>query len=210
MNSAKLLRSGYFLALLLILLSYSGRVPAQESSALSASTSYYPLASGNQWTYRVMDAGNIKAQRVIWRVVNKGANSEGEFFALWPHPMESDDSGMQLRVSASGIEELASEFYVLRFPLTQGTQWTTTSGRVFQILEEGKPCTCGKLKFSRCLVVRDDDPEAALRTITTYATAVGPVRYQYFRMKNGHPEDKPLRTMELVKYHVAQWDQSKK
>lgn len=175
---------------------------AQELRSKS-SAGYYPLAIGNSWTYSV--SGKSKVHQVVWKVLNAKADASGLVFAVWPTPLETDDSGMQLQFSAEGLRELNEDFLVLRFPLTTGETWSISrhgQDRVFVVLGEGKSCVVGKLKFKACAVVRDDDPEAKLRTITTYALGVGPVQYEYFNLSPNGSAIEPTQVLKISRYLV--------
>src|SRR5258708_2108044 len=168
------------------------------------SAGYYPLAIGNSWTYSVN--GKSKVHQVVWKVLNAKADASGLVFAVWPIPLETDDSGMQLQFSAERLRELSGDFFVLRFPLTTGKTWSVNrSGpdRVFVVLGEGKPCAVGKPKFNACAVVRDDDPAAKLRTVTTYALGVGPVQYEYFNLSSNESAMKATQVVKIFRYSVT-------
>jgi len=164
---------------------------------------YYPLATGNSWTYSVSDKS--KARPVVWKVLNVKTDASGPVFAVWPTPSDSDDSGMQLQFTSEGLRELGDDFFVLRFPLTKGKTWSVSrhgQDRVFVVVSEGERCAIGKLKFKACAVVRDDDPAAKLRTVTTYALGVGPVRYEYYKMvRDGFAKDE-TQVVTIVSYSV--------
>jgi len=162
---------------------------------------YYPLATGNSWTYSVSDKS--KARPVVWKVLNVKTDASGPVFAVWPTPSDSDDSGMQLQFTSEGLRELGDDFFVLRFPLTKGKTWSVSrhgQDRVFVVVSEGERCAVGKLKFKACAVVRDDDPAAKLRTVTTYALGVGPVRYEYYKMVREGFAKEATQVVTIVSY----------
>ena len=161
---------------------------------------YYPLAKGNSWTYSV--TGKSKARTVVWKVVNVQANASGPIFAVWPTPLPADDSGMNLQFSPEGLRELSDDFFVLRFPLKKGSTWSNEQDREFVVVSEGQQCVVGKLNFRMCAVVRDDDKTAKLRTMTTYAYGVGPVRYEYYKLVSGGFASEATQQLELVSYSV--------
>jgi hypothetical protein len=165
---------------------------------------YYPLAKDNTWRYTLIHKNANKPQEfVTWRVLNSSSNSQGTVFAVWPIPAESDDEGMQLQFTHEGLKEVGNDFYVLRFPLNKGANWSSNShGRVFTVLSEGEPCAVGTHKFSECTVIQDDDHGAKLRTLTTYAFGVGPVRYEYHGLEGGGAENQATQTMEIVSYSI--------
>jgi hypothetical protein len=165
---------------------------------------YYPLAKDNTWRYALIhESANKPQEFVTWRVLNLSSNSQGIVFGVWPTPADSDDDGMQLQFTEKGLKELTNDFYVLRFPLARGSTWSADRhNRVFTVLSEGEPCTIGKHSFTECAVIQDDDHEAKLRTTTTYAFGVGPVRYEYRRLEDGAAASQVTQTLEMVSYSV--------
>ena len=173
---------------------------AQENQSASGMR-YYPLAVGNTWQYSVISEG--KGSKTSWRVVNKTSNAAGTVFAVWPSPAEADDEGMQLQITPDGLLELSANFYVLRFPIKKGENWKPKEhDRQFSVLSEGDPCTVGKFAFHRCAVVQDDDKEANLRTVTTYAYDVGPVRYEYYKRGSTRFEGGATQTLKIISYSL--------
>jgi hypothetical protein len=162
---------------------------------------YYPLAIGNTWRYSVNSGG--KESTASWKVVNKTTNAAGTVFAVWPSPAEADDEGMQLQITPDGLLELSANFYVLQFPIKEGENWTVNEHqRLFSVLKEGGPCTVDRFSFRKCAVVQDDDKEANLRTVTTYAYDVGPVRYEYYKSFSGAFERQASQTLKIVSYSL--------
>ena len=182
------------------LLFLPGTIFAQENQSRSGMR-YYPLAVGNSWQYSVISKG--KGSTTSWKVVNKTSSAAGTAFAVWPSPVEVDDEGIQLQITPDGLLELSSNFYVLQFPVKKGEHWKPKEHeRLFSVLSEGGPCTVGKFSFDKCAVVQDDDKEANLRTVTTYAYDVGPVRYEYYRWVSGGFERQPSQTLKIVSYSL--------
>jgi len=171
--------------MLLVVAILAPRFGSSQESHRESWNAYYPLAKGNSWKYTVViDTADKSQQFVVWKVLNISANSKGTVFAIWPTPVQSDDEGMQLQFTHDGLKELSNDFYLLKFPLLKGFNWNAEGHqRVFTVVSEGEPCTVGKKKFTKCAVIQDDDHEAKLRTLTTYAFGVGPVRYEYWRLK---------------------------
>jgi hypothetical protein len=194
------------LVLLLLVLAFGS---PQDRHAKSWSN-YYPLSINNTWKYILTDNTAKKtSQFVTWRVLNLSKSSEGIVFAVWPIPSQSDDDGMQLQMTHEGLKELGNDFYLLRFPLTKGSNWSTDRReRVFTVLSEGDPCAVGKHEFNECAVIQDDDREAKL-TLTTYALGVGPVRFEYRRLDGSEAGTQAAQTMEIVSFSVKPGTPSK-
>jgi hypothetical protein len=164
---------------------------------------YYPLAMGNSWTYSV--SGNSETHRTVWKVTNVKRDASGPVFAVWPTPSHTDDEGMQLQFTPEGLRESSDGFFVLRFPIIKGKTWSGSGhdqNRVFVVLSEGERCAVGKFKFQSCSVVRDDDPETKLRTVTTYAFGVGPVQYEYYKLLAEGYATEAIQVLRIVSYSV--------
>jgi len=162
------------------------------------------LAKGNSWTYSVIgESGEREPKPVVWKVLNVSSDTKGQTFAVWQIPADADDTGMQLQFTKEGLRELSGDFFLLRFPLDKDSTWQLIAhDRVFSVLSEGERCAIGKLTFNSCAVIRDDDREAKLRTLTTYAFGVGPVRYEYHKMVHGDFERDATQILNIVSYSV--------
>jgi len=167
--------------------------------------SYYPLAKGNVWTYEVVGSdAKTNSTTVDWKVANRSTNPHGVIFTVWQKPLGLDATSAQLQPTPDGLHELIGDFFPLRFPLHKGRTWTTRGrSRAFTVVSEGEPCSVGKLAFQSCAVVRDEDNDARLRTVTTYALGVGPVRYEYYDLGYGS-DSSPAAILNLVVYSLEQ------
>ena len=113
---------------------------------------------------------------------------------------------MNLQYKPEGLREPVDDFFVLRFPLKKGNSWKVDhdgQDRQFFVVSEGEQCEVGKQKFASCAVVRDDDRKAKLRTVTTYAYGVGPVRYVYYKALGSDFANEATREAQLVSYSVT-------
>jgi hypothetical protein len=170
---------------------------AQDSPA-----QYYPLSGGNSWKYAVRRAGSKKITHVEWRVTKVDHLSTGNVYQVWPRPMQSDDDAMELRLSKNGIEEVSTNITVLKWPVSVGTEWAAPDGtaQTFRIRSIKAPCKAGARQYSDCLVVEDSDQKMNLRTVTSYARGVGPVKYEYFRI--GTRGENKVQTVILTSHVV--------
>jgi hypothetical protein len=197
-----------FLPCLFLLLLLTGGCAAGDAQEPNSSqgSEYYPLAKGNRWIYRVRTAGRAGSSKVEWRVTSEKRSKEGEIYQVWPTPMESDEDAMVLRVTPAGIQETTDRVLILRSHPVSGDAWTSgeaswSAPRKFRVLSVHRPCRAGPVTSGDCVQVEDQDENLHLRTITTYARGVGPVRYEYFR---GSPAGSaPTQTVELVSYELS-------
>lgn len=182
----------------------SGAISNSQEERDKAWARYYPLERGNLWKYSVTgEKDETRRKYVVWKVINSSSDSVGKIFSVWPTPADSDDVGMQLQVTNEGLRETSSDFFLLRFPLQKGNTWTVPRhNRVFTVLVEGERCAVGNLRFDACTMIQDDDQEAKLRTITTYALGVGPVRYEYYKSNGEQFGTHASQTLSLVSYSV--------
>ena len=163
---------------------------------------YYPLAVGNTWEYSGSTLKGRAKGNIIGRVVNKTSNRNGEIFAVWPAHRETDDEGMQLQFTNRGLVEVTGDYYLLEFPIVKANRWEAGPTRSFYVINEGNPCASGKQSFKRCAVIQDDDSELGLRTITTYAFGIGPVKYEYFAVNGREAEARPKQTLTIQSYSL--------
>jgi hypothetical protein len=192
------------LLLLLVFAVVKTGISQQENSYRVSE--YYPLARGNRWIYRVQIEGRPVASRVEWRVTSEKRSQEADTYQVWPTPMQSDDEAMELRVSAVGIEEMASRVLILRSQLAKGDTWISggapwSSARKSRVLSVHEPCRVGSISSRDCVRLEDDEEKLHLRIVTTYARGIGPVRYEYFR--GSPPGEVPVQIVELTSYHLS-------
>ncbi|WP_257447100.1 hypothetical protein [Archangium lipolyticum] len=161
---------------------------ARPSESLSA---YYPLAVGNRWTYRI----NGRTDRTVDVEVLK--EEDGYFH---------DSQGGQLTVDGFGVRD--QKRYLLRGPLSEGTQWTNvvsvSSTERYRILQAGVPCESPAGSFNHCVRVEARNRVDASTTLVnafTFAEGVGLVRVEVSAEKaNG--ERLPQTWLELASYKL--------
>ena len=183
-----------------VLLLLSACMDGQDQNLPDAE--YYPLSLGKSWTYAIQDfAPPAKHSTVTWTVTLEEPVSP-TVYQVWPKPMQVDDEAIRLRVTKAGIEDADSKVYIMKFPLASGATWQWGSGanrgqpdRSFRVSSAGFECTSGTKKYPHCATIEDIDRRLNLRTITTYAHGVGPVKFDYYR-KTGTREIL-IRTMVL-------------
>ena len=131
--------------------------------------SYYPLAVGNSWTYRVKFLGSESTQTVsILR------QEDGAFV---------DSQGGQFVSDAFGIRD--QKRYLLRYPLEASRTWSNvvsvSSVEHYTILAAGTPCQSPAGSFEGCVRVEGRNRVDARTTVVndfTFAPGVGLVRIE--------------------------------
>lgn len=171
-------------------------------------TGYYPLSLGRAWTYVIKDlAPPAHTSTVTWKVTMEEPGSP-IVYQVWPTPMQVDDEAFRLRVTEVGIQEVDTGAYIMKFPIATGAAWESRGkadrvrpGRTFRVVSTESDCVSGAGRHSGCAVIEDIDRRFNLRTVTTYARGVGPVKFDYYR-KSGAREIL-IRTMELTGTRVV-------
>jgi hypothetical protein len=172
------------------------RSEASSTSAPEAATedlsAYYPLAVGNEWTYRI----NGRSDKTV--LVRITQQEEGYFL---------DNQGGRLTVDGFGVRDLKR--YLLRGPLTPGNQWTNvvsvSSTERYRILQADVPCQTEAGAFAACVRVEASnrvDAETTLINAFTFARGVGLVRVDVSVARKSTGERVPQTTLELASYKL--------
>ena len=175
----------------------ASRQPVAESESTSRApeslSAYYPLAVGNRWTYRV----NGREDKPVTVAVLK--EEDGYFH---------DSQGGQLTVDGFGVRD--RKRYLLRGPLTEGSQWTNVvsvaSTERYRILQAGVPCDAPAGSFKHCVRVEARnrvDANTTLVNALTFAEGVGLVRVEVSAEKS-NGERLPQTWLELVSFELQQ------
>ncbi|CAM4086689.1 hypothetical protein G4177_13740 [Corallococcus sp. ZKHCc1 1396] len=182
------------IALLVTTLVGSGCAKRVESDARPAPESiaeYYPLAVGNQWTYR-LDKRDDKPVTV--EIVKE---QDGYFL---------DNQGGQLMVDAFGLRD--PKRYLLRGPLEAGRGWnnvvSVSSTERYQLVQVGFACQVPAGSFPNCVSVEGRnrvDAKTTLVNTMTFAAGVGLVRVDVATEQEG--KRVPQTELELVSFKVG-------
>ncbi len=141
---------------------------------------FYPLAVGNEWTYRDESPGlrQADARRTV-RIVER--TKDGYF--------RDSDRG-ELRADADCLHDRSRR--LLCGPITLGTAWTSvvsvSSTEKYEIVGVGETVTTPAGRFDGCVRVRAHNraaPGTELVLETAYAPGVGPVRIETFVLVGG-------------------------
>ena len=154
--------------------------------------SYYPLAVGNSWTYRVRFLGEERQQKV--EIVRE---EDGYF---------RDNQGGRLAEDAYGVRD--EKRYLLRYPLEPGKTWSNvvsvSSVEHYKILETGSRCQAPAGAFDGCLRVESRnrvDAKTVLVNTVTFAPEVGVVRIEV--VAEVGQQRIPQTELSLVSYRLA-------
>jgi len=170
------------------------RVETQAPVAAESrpAASYYPLAVGNRWTYRVKFLGQEREQQV--EIVRQ---QDGAFV---------DNQGGQLVADAYGVRD--QKRYLLRYPLETGRTWSNvvsvSSVEHYRILEAGTRCEVPAGSFEDCVRVEGRNRVDERTTIVnemTFAQGVGLVRVQVIAEVGA--KRIPQTELRLLSYRLA-------
>ncbi|RKH08913.1 hypothetical protein D7X74_30655 [Corallococcus sp. CA047B] len=167
------------------------RVESDTRPATESIAEYYPLAVGNQWTYR-LDKRDDKPVTV--EIVKE---QDGYFL---------DNQGGQLTVDAYGLRD--PKRYLLRGPLEAGRGWnnvvSVSSTERYQLVQVGFACQAPAGSFPNCVSVEGRnrvDAKTTLVNTMTFAAGVGLVRVDVATEQDG--KRVPQTELELVSFKVG-------
>ena len=150
--------------------------------------SYFPLAIGYWWAYRIGGHSKWAGKTQRWTVTDRTFYLGIPEYVLSPTPALGWDSPLEFSPQDGGIRESGGTF-VLKYPLVAGNRWRGKSQGVaaegkldeLEVVSSGKPCSVGSHSFRDCVIIRDTDEGSDVFSLTTYARGVGPVKYVYFQ-----------------------------
>ncbi len=167
---------------------------APTAAAPGTPAQFYPLAVGNEWTYRDESPGlrQADARRTV-RIVER--TKDGYF--------RDSDRG-ELRADADCLHDRSRR--LLCGPITLGTAWTSvvsvSSTEKYEIVGVGETVTTPAGRFDGCVRVRAPiraAPGTELVLETAYAPGVGPVRIETFALVGGNAVPQFRAVLEQVK-----------
>jgi hypothetical protein len=172
-----------------------GAKPAASApGALAAPADFYPLAVGNEWTYRdespgLKQPGATRTVRILERT------KDGYF--------RDSDRG-ELRADADCLHDRSRR--LLCTPFVQGTAWTSvvsvSSTEKYEIAAVGETVSTPAGTFDGCVRVRAHNraaPGTELVLETAYAPGVGPVSIETFVLTAGKAVPQLRAVLEKVK-----------
>lgn len=155
---------------------------APATVAPGAPADYYPLAVGNQWTYRDETPGQGKGQPPVSRTVRIVSRTRDGYF-------KDSDRG-ELRADADCLHDRSRQ--LLCGPLSKGRSWTSvvsvSSTEKYEIVGVGEKVETPAGTFEGCVRVRAVNragPGAELVLEITYAPGIGPARIETFVLVAG-------------------------
>lgn len=163
-------------------------------AAPTAPADYYPLAVGNEWTYRDESPGlrQPPPSRTV-RIVSR--TKDGYF--------KDSDRG-ELRADPDCVHDRSRR--LLCAPIARGNGWTSvvsvSSTEKYEIAAVGETVTTPAGRFEGCVRVRAVNragPGTELVLETAYAPGVGPVRIETFLLKDGNAVPQFRAVLERVK-----------
>ncbi len=150
------------IALLVLLAGCKSGPPAapDKPAAPTEAKAYYPLAVGNSWTYELRGFGQTRRETVLI------VGNDGPWFL--------DDHQGRLRYESDGVRD--ADRYLLRTPLAAGAKWSAVENLVvqrFEVISLEASLVTQAGTFTRCAVVRNEQPLAKGKFVTEWTWAPG-------------------------------------
>jgi hypothetical protein len=167
---------------------------APAAAAAGAPADFYPLAVGNEWTYRDESPG--LRQQAATRTVRILARTKDGYF-------KDTDRG-ELRADADCLHDRSRR--LLCGPIAKGTTWTSvvsvSSTEKYEIAGVGESVQTPAGTFEGCVRVRAHNkasPTAEMVLEITYAPGIGPARIETFVLVGGNAIPQFKAVLEKVK-----------
>jgi hypothetical protein len=171
-----------------------GPRPAPSAASPAAPADFYPLAVGNEWTFRDESPG--LGQPGATRTVRILERTKDGYF-------RDSDRG-ELRADKDCLHDRSRR--LLCAPFVQGTAWTSvvsvSSTEKYEIAAVGETVSTPAGTFDGCVRVRAHNraaPGMELVLETAYAPGVGPVRIETFVLTAGKAVPQLRAVLEKVK-----------
>lgn len=130
-----------------------------------APSDLYPLRAGNAWSYDV-DTGDPSTTLAITRV---------ESFDGRVAEVRTGRSLLRYEVADDGIRLLPGDAWLLRAPLTPGSEWLGPGGRRAKLVAVDTSVQTRAGSFERCVEVSETGGQLEVEVRTVYCPGVGPV-----------------------------------
>jgi hypothetical protein len=162
--------------------------PAAATTGAGEAAKFYPLAVGNSWTYAV--SGVEKRETIV--IVGR----DGPWFL--------DDHRGRLRYESDGLRD--ADRYLLRTPLAAGAKWSAVENLVvqrFEVVSLDASLVTQAGTFTRCAVVRNEQPLAKGKFVTewTWAPGVGLAQIVTSTI-DAQGKQQEQTKLQLVAYHL--------
>ena len=169
---------------------------APVTAAAGVPADYYPLAIGNEWTYRDETPSRAQGQPAVSRTVRIVSRTRDGYF-------KDSDRG-ELRADPDCLHDRSRQ--LLCGPLGKGRTWTSvvsvSSTEKYEIVGVGEKLETPAGAFEGCVRVRAVNragPGAELVLEITYAPGIGPARIETFVLVNGAAIPQFRAVLEKVK-----------
>jgi hypothetical protein len=156
------------------------RPPGAAAQAAGAPSDFYPLAIGNEWTYR--DESPAARQGATTRTVRVLSRARDGYF--------KDSERGEIRADADCLHDRSRR--LLCGPIAVGTTWTSvvavSSTEKYEIVGVGERLETPAGTFEGCVRVRATNragPGSELVLEITYAPGIGPARIETFALVSG-------------------------
>ena len=175
---------------LLLLVCACKTVPVVKPAAFGGEDAarYSPLAVGNSWTYAISGMEKRETIEIV--------GQDGPWFL--------DDHRGRLRYESDGVRD--ADRYLLRTPLAAGAKWSAVENLVvqrFEVISLEVSLVTQAGTFTRCAVVRNEQPLAKGKFVTewTWAPGVGLAQIVTSTLDDQGKQQQQTK-LQLVAYHL--------
>lgn len=165
--------------------------PGDEAAARESHV-FYPLESGNAWSYDV-DTGDASTTLAVTRVEGRDGTEAR---------VRTGAEVVRYEVLEDGIRTVPEGAWLFRAPLVVGSEWPAPGGRHAQVVSIDAEVTAPAGSFEGCLDVLETGGELDLEIRTVYCPGVGPVRVES-TMRSSVSERRLTVTATLRGYRVT-------
>jgi hypothetical protein len=142
-----------------------GKSPPPPSGNGIDARDFYPLQTGNAWSYDV-DTGDPSTTLAITRV---------EAFDGRIAEVRTGDVIVHYEVRVEGVRVPSEEAWLIRAPLEPGAMWPARGGRTARLVSIHAVVSSRAGSFERCVEVLETGGKLDLEVRTIYCPGVGPV-----------------------------------
>jgi hypothetical protein len=148
-----------------LLVACAGSEPRPSSLQSIEPSEFFPLRTGNAWSYDV-DTGEPSTTLGVTRV---------EAFDGRLAEVRTGRATVRYEVLPEGIRVPPGDVWLLRAPLQEGASWPARGGRTARLVSTDTRIETRAGKFERCIEVLETGGKLELEIRIVYCPGVGPV-----------------------------------
>jgi hypothetical protein len=141
---------------------------APDAAVAPEPHAFYPLESGNAWSYDV-DTGDASTTLAVTRVEGRDGMEAR---------VRTGAEVVRYEVLEDGIRTVPEGAWLFRAPFVVGSEWPAPGGRRAQVVSIDAEVSAPAGSFEGCLDVLETGGDLDLEIRTVYCPGVGPVRVE--------------------------------